>query len=237
MQSSITCPSCSQGIRLEPGGRIPPWCSKCGASLNSAAATADTSGMAASMPQPLAPKFGGPNYFHGCVPQVLQHERLTTYRFYVAGGELLAFPAGLGSILDSQFVPQTRVSRVIGGIGHGAHQISAGMRANDLEGLRQAEEVAQLEGASDEVLRESVLRIHGAVAIPPAELPHVRIEAPGMWFSLFRGIRCQAVLKLGHPHFGTLTLPSISDARRAVEGLRGLLGNAVSVNLPWGKKS
>lgn len=178
-----------------------------------------------------------PHYFHACMPQVLSHERLTSFRIYFVPGELLVFPVGLGSIIEGQFIPLTRVSRVIGGIGHGAGQISAGRRANDLHSLEQSAHLAALEGASNEVLAEMAGISPGAVAIPAADLPHVTIKSPGLWFSLIRGIRCEGVLRLGHPQFGTLVLPSLTDARRAVDGFRGLLGPRLSVDLRWGKRS
>lgn len=232
MAGTVTCPSCSHGVAVQPGGRLPPWCSACGAALGGAGATGPSAG-----PQPLSPAPGAPRYFHACVPQVFQNERLTTYRFYVTGDELLAFPAGLGSIKDGRFFPQTGAGRVIGGIGHGALQTRASQVEGDLHSRREAEGTDKLDGASDEVLSMAARQVAGAVPISTGELRGVRIEAPGLLFTFLRGITCEAVLKLGHPTLGTLALPSLTDARRAVEGLKGLLGAALTVNLPWGKKS
>jgi hypothetical protein len=245
MTNSIPCPSCSRGVQVEAGGRLPPWCRACGASLSRAAAPATATpapsgeraaSIQTSIPQPPASAPGAPAYFHACVPQVLQHERLSAFRFYVTDGELLAFPAGLGSIQDGQFVPQTRVSRVVGGIGYGAGLVSAGQTACELNNLRDAEPLAKLDGSSEAVLAQAARGMHGAVAIPAEDLPRVRIEAAGTWFALTRGFRCAAVLKLGYPGFGPLALPSLTDARRAVEGLTGLLGSSLEVDLPWGAR-
>lgn len=256
---AVTCPSCSRGIPIPPGERLPPWCSACGANLPRdlspapAGPRADSVPPAAPVPPPppkperveaprpevtATPAAGSltPQYFHGCVPQVLSHERLVFFRFYAVRGELLVFPAGLGNVIDGQFVPLTRVSRVIGGIGHGAGQISAGRRANDLTSLEQSATLAKLDGSSDEVLAEMARVTPGAVAVPATELVTVSIAAPGFLFTLFRGFRCEAVLRLGYP-LGTLALPSVTDTRRAVEGLRGLIGPRLRVDLPWGKRT
>lgn len=265
---AVTCPSCSRGIPIPPGERLPPWCSACGANLPRDLTPTLSGPRANGVPPPapvppppkvppteperveaprpvvpqsevtVPPAAGSltPQYFHGCVPQVLSHERLVFFRFYAVRGELLVFPAGLGNVVDGQFVPLTRVSRVIGGIGHGAGQISAGRRANDLTSLEQSATLAKLDGSSDEVLAEMARITPGAVAVPAADLVTVSIAAPGFLFTLFRGFRCEAVLRLGYP-LGTLALPSVTDARRAVEGLRGLIGPRLRVDLPWGKRT
>lgn len=251
MQFTITCPSCSRGNPVDDRGRVPPWCSACGASLSRdlapamatppappppAAVRAVAAPVKATLPQPAAVGAGGPVYFQACVPQIMKHEQLKLIRFYVADGHLLAFPAGFGSIRDGQFVNQNHVSRVIGGIGHGAVMLNATRTACELQSLRDAEHVTSLEGWSEEALVQMALTTSGAVVIPAAELRSVRIEAPGTWFALSRGIRCTAILKLNYENFGTLALPSLTDARRAVEGLTELLGIALEVNLPWGAR-
>jgi hypothetical protein len=226
MQGSIHCPSCSRGIQVEAGGRLPPWCRACGVSLSDALSAAAPVGE--TVPQP-------PAYFHACVPQVLQHERLTSYRFYAVGGELLVFPAGLGSIQSGQFVPQTRANQVKGLIAPGAGLAGAWQRWADLQAAQAAEQLAELEGSTESVIVQGAREIKGAVAIPAGELSRVRIEAAGTWFSLTRGFRCAAILKLGYARFGTLALPSLTDTRQAVEGLTKLLGSALEVDLPRGQ--
>ncbi len=105
-----------------------------------------------------------------------------------------------------------------------------------MSNIRDAEGLAGLEGASEAAILETALNTSGAVIIPAGELQQVRIESAGTWFALTRGIKCAAILKLGYSNFGTLALPSLTDAHRAVEGLTALLGNALHVNLPWGAK-
>jgi len=101
---------------------------------------------------------------------------------------------------------------------------------------RNAAILAQLDGVTDEFVADAARTMSGAVVLQAGEIPHARIESPGMWFSMSRSIRCTAVMKIGGTRFGTLALPSLTDARRAVDGLTGLLGKALEVNLPWGAR-
>jgi len=175
-------------------------------------------------------------FFQAVVPQVLSHERLRGMRFYVVNGELLVFPTGLGSIRDGQYVPQTHISRVPGDIGHGAHQNSYVMRQNDMNSIRENADLSTLAGASEAAISEVARTMHGTVAIEAEDIGPSRIESTGTWFALTRGFSCAAVLKLGYPGFVTVAFPSITDARRAVEGLCSLIGDQLIIDLPWGSK-
>jgi predicted amidophosphoribosyltransferase len=252
--NSLSCPSCSRIIQTELGGRLPPWCKACGATLSSTRSTpAGTATVAEQKVAPIvreratatiaaqptlkpAASQAEVSHFQVVIPQILTHERLSAYRFYATSNALLGFPAGFGSIRDGQYVPQNHVSRVLGGIGHGAKMLNAQRINSELSSLRDAEFLDNLEGSSEAVLLNAVASVCGAVVIDPADLHRVRIESVGLGFALTRGFKCPAILKLGYSNFGTLALPSLTDARRAVEGLGRLLGDALEVDLPWGPK-
>jgi hypothetical protein len=252
MSVALNCSSCTRSIPIDLDGRLPPWCRHCGATLSRNAVPQIVEPASTPLPPVEQPKPSEPRaqaivqstpikprdvpFFQAVVPQVLSHERLRGMRFYVVNGELLVFPSGLGSIRDGQYVPQTHISRVPGGIGHGAHQISYGMRQNDMNSIRENGDLSTLAGASEAAISEAARTIFGAAAIEAEDIGPSRIESTGTWFALTRGFSCAAVLKLGYPGFKTLALPSISDARRAVGGLRSLIGDQLVVDLPWGSK-
>lgn len=247
MQHSISCPSCSRPVPVEGVDRLPPWCKGCGAALSrSLLPTAVAVGRGeptrpaaapiARAPAPVALAPSPSAYFTAVVPTVMQHERLNAYRCYVAGGSLLAFPAGFGSIRDGQYVPQNHITRIIGGIGHGAKITNPTRIDCELRGLRAAEGLETIDDSSEDAILCAAESTFGVVALPAENLRHTRIEGVGFWFTLLRGFRCAAVLKLEAGNVRTLALPSLTDARRAVESLRSLVGGSLHVDLPWGSR-
>jgi hypothetical protein len=229
MPSLINCPSCSRAVPMNDG-RMPPWCRSCGASLNEKSVRAATAKepQAAAVTPPSLPSF------HACVPQVLQHERLTAYRFYVAAEELLVFPAGLASIQEGIFVPQSRAASLKSMHSGAGGLAGAFQQWSESKAMHAADRLAELEGATEAMLVAAAQAGDGALALRPVDLSQVHIDPPGGWFGMLRGFRCTALLNLGHTKFGTLALPSASDCRVAIEGLTKLLGKSLVVNVPWG---
>jgi hypothetical protein len=172
--------------------------------------------------------------FTVCRPKWWQNDMLQSYRCFVVAAELLAFPAGVGSMVANQYVPLTAAKL------HGTISSRFGrlLPPPSLETQRarvaEYERVCLLEGLDDAALLDEADRRRDTLILSADELGRVRIEPPPGWFGWVRGFDCIALMQTGNRQLGTMALGSPKDARVAGQELSRLLGDRLVVNLSWG---
>ena len=246
MAQTVSCRSCSRIVSADDGGRLPPWCPKCGADLKPEAEPRARAGFlspgadegAAGMmsPQPAENNAFDHQgqvrlFFHACDPSILGSKH-TLYRIYITSRDLLFFQIGSGSICDGEVLPSTKRNKNLMGAGLGA----AAAQMADIRQLELARRISELDAADESALRDQATSGDAAFCADAADLESICIAPPSLWIHLLCRIDHQALLKFAHRRQGKmrLVLPSWRDVRRSAEGLPKIFGDLVQINLPWG---
>jgi hypothetical protein len=214
MSDSLVCPQCS--LPLLPDAQACPAC--------------------ALEKPPSVTLVPPPSFFLACAPRWLQSDMLQTYRLYVVGQELLAFPAGLGSIVNGQFVQMTS-PRIDSAMGNFGRMFKALSMESQHRGIREYERACELEHLDDVLLRREATRRRDTIILARDDLRQVRIKSLPGWYPWLRGFTCPALLVIQVEKSRTLALPSLKDARKAAADLHKLLGETLIIDLPWLLKS
>jgi hypothetical protein len=173
-----------------------------------------------------------PTFFHGFVPSVMGSEHML-YRLYPTRSDLLVFAIGAGTVHYGQVIP--RPCRQAIGVGGVAGAFST-LRENLQR--RLLDRIPELDAASEEILRDLATWGKDEFIAEPDDLRGARIDPRSLWNRALGGSEHLGVLTFSHRKQGkvVLALPSHGDARKAVEGLTGLLGDQVTINLDWGSR-
>jgi hypothetical protein len=240
MSFSIPCPSCARDIAPDVGGRFPPWCRACGASYQARpepppapALPPRPAGAIAPEPVPPRPTPTGasglaPPFFHACEPSLGGSHSL--FRVYVTDCDLLVFKLGEGAVSGGQIVPRSRRRFFPGGA------VAAIREHQEREQQRLVERIRHLDQADEAALRDEASLDHHCFVAGPDEVRNVCLDPPSFWYRWLYGTEYEAVLRFHHLRQGkvALALPSVADARRAMEEMPRVFGDRLEVKLAWG---
>jgi len=249
MNAPICCPKCPQQISVPVDGRLPPWCPRCGESLRQPSVPAPASTAIAERPLGPTP-YANPNgcealetsprvpFFLGCVPD-FGNDNHHIYRFYVTDSDVLAFKCGIGTVALGQITPRMQSRVRLRGFSLMHLVMHAFAKAREGRELRLADRIHDLDRADEDGLRDLAAQGDQSFILGPEELQWLRIDPPFGWYRFWYSADHEAVLKFAHRRTGkmVLTLPSLRDARLAIEELPRLFGQAVQVNVGWGVAS
>jgi hypothetical protein len=153
------------------------------------------------------------------------------YRIYATPADLLVFRVGTGGVSEGQLVPRTRARHMMPQVG----VAGAVARLRDLEDVRYARRIEELDAADEMTLRLLAAGGDGSLLAEPADLTGARVDPPSWYVRHLCGTPHEGLLRFAHRRQGkfTLALPSPGDVRRAAGGLTRLLGDAARVNVYW----
>jgi hypothetical protein len=169
-------------------------------------------------------------HFHACDLRLLSSQH-ALYRIYVTASDLLVFRLGVGAISDGEIVPRTRPDA-----GGAAGLMAAVAARRTSQQIELARRVAELDVSDEATLRHFIYEGNGCFTVTPEDLRQVRIDPPSGWLRFLSGVPYEGTLRITHRQAAgmALALPSVRDARRAVEELTRLLGASLQVHLTWG---
>ena len=236
MAVATSCSTCHRNLLASPDGRMPPWCPHCGANIKVEAEADPLPPAAATAPLgragllPTVDAAPTESFFHACAPGFSEnHHRL--YRVYITECDLLIFALGVGAVGMGEVMARTRST-----LPPQAGLAGAMAMMHESKQLALAKRISELDIADEATLREyTAAGREDAFRVAPEDVKWMTLTGPSLWNRWVCSIEHEAVWKFAHRKQGrwALALPSLRDARRAVEWLPRIFQDLIQVNLSW----